>query len=297
MDKLTALKAFTTVVSEGSFVAAAERLGMSRTAVSKHVMDLEAHLGARLLTRTTRRLSLTETGSGYFERARRILGDLEEADAEASELTVNPRGHLRINAPMSFGIAHIAPNLNTYLDRFPDVTVDLSLNDRVVDLVEEGFDLAIRIADLEDSSLIARRIGHTRSVLCASPEYLERHGMPGKPGDLTGHACLTYSNLSAPNSWVFRQAGQEIRVNVPSRLLCNNGDALAAAAVSGLGIIAQPAFIVGPALKAGELVELLPGHDPGGLGIYAVYATNRHLPARVRTFIDHLAACFAGKDL
>ena len=297
MDKLTALKVFTTVVVEDSFAAAAERLGMSRTAVSKHVMDLEAELDARLLTRTTRRLSLTATGSSYFERAQRILADLEEADAEASQLTVNPRGHLRINAPMSFGISHIAPHLKSYLDQFPEVTVDLSLNDRQVDLIEEGFDLAIRIAELADSSLIARRIAYSRVVACASPEYLKERGLPLEPEDLTSHTCLTYSNMKDPDVWRFRRDGKEIKVKVPSKAVCNNGDALMAAAIAGLGVIYQPSFIVGPALRSGELVELLPDYVDAGFNIYAVYPSGRHLPARVRTFIDHLAECFAGEDL
>ena len=297
MDKLTALRVFTTVVAEDSFAGAAERLGMSRTAVSKHVMDLEAALDARLLTRTTRRLSLTATGSSYYERAQRILSDLEEADAEASQLTVNPRGHLRINAPMSFGILHLAPHLRTYLDRYPDVTVDLSLNDRVVDLVEEGFDLAIRIAELQDSSLIARRIAYTRAALCAAPDYVERHVALEDPADLAAHACLTYSNMRDPNVWAFHRDGREHVVKVKSRMVCNNGDALLAAAISGVGIIYQPTFIVGSALKTGSLRELLPDYDAGGFGIHAVYPTNRHLPARVRTFIDHLVECFAGRDL
>ena len=297
MDKLTALKVFTSVVSESSFAGAAERLGMSRTAVSKHVMDLEAQLDARLLTRTTRRVSLTATGSSYYERAQRILADLEEADAEASQLTLNPKGHLRINAPMSFGISHIAPHLSRYLDRYPEVTVDLSLNDRQVDLVEEGFDLAIRIAELEESSLIARRIAYSRVVVCASPQYLEAHGVPEEPEDLTRHACLTYSNMRDPNVWRFAWNGKETKIVVPSKAVCNNGDALMAAAISGLGIIYQPSFIVGPALRRGELVELLPDYVDGGFNIYAVYPSRRHLPARVRTFIDHLAECFADVEL
>lgn len=297
MDKLTALKVFTAVVAEDSFARAAERLGMSRTAVSKHMMDLEAELDARLLTRTTRRLSLTATGSSYFERAQRILSDLEEADAEASQLTVDPKGHLRLNAPMSFGVSHLAPHLKNYLDRYPEVTIDLSLNDRQVDLVEEGFDLAIRIAKLADSSLIARRIAYSRVVACASPKYLEEHGSPLEPEALTSHTCLTYSNMKDPDVWRFRQDGKETKVKVPSKAVCNNGDALMAAAISGLGIIYQPSFIVGPALRSGELVEILRDCVDGGFNIYAVYPSSRHLPARVRTFIDHLAECFAGEDI
>ncbi len=295
MDQLNAMKVFVAVVDEAGFGAAAERLNLSRTKVSKQVMDLEAHLNARLLNRTTRRHSLTGTGRAYYERAKSILNEIEEADAEAANQSMTPSGRLRINAPMAYGISHVAPNLRGYMDRYPEVEVDLTLNDRVVDLVDEGYDMAIRIGELRDSSLIARRIAVSHMVACAAPSYLAEHGTPEHPGDLQDHACLAYTYVSNPSRWKFISGGETVTVNVQPRLVSNNGDAIAAAAISGLGVIIQPSFIVETALQDGRLVEILTGFDAGSFGIHAVYPSGRLVSARVRTFIDYLVAC-AGTD-
>jgi len=293
MDQIAALKVFVAVVEEESFSGAARKLNLSRTAVSKQVMDLEAHLKARLLNRTTRRQSLTGTGGAYFARAKRILSEIEEADAEATNQSLTPSGLLRVNAPLSFGTKHIAPNLKTYLDRYPDVVVDLTLNDRVVDLVDEGYDLAVRIGQLADSSLIARRLAGGAIYLCAAPSYLAEHGTPQHPAELANHSCLVYSYLAQPDRWRFTRNGEEFNVRLKPRLIGNNGDALAAAAMAGLGIVLQPAFIVDEAFQDGRLRQILPDYSAGGFDVHAVYPSTRLVSARVRTFIDHLLVCLS----
>ncbi len=296
MDQLTAMNVFVTVVDDESFTRAAERLGISRTMASKHVIDLEARLEAQLLYRTTRRLSLTSTGEVYYQRARQILSEIEEADLEASSQSLMPRGKLRLNVPVSFGISHVAPKLKTYLDMYPDVDVDLTLNDRVVDLVDEGFDLAIRIGRLADSSLIARRIADCRVVACAAPSYLETHGIPQHPEDLRHHVCLSYAYGDASRDWQFRIDESDTRVRIVPKILSNNGDALMAAAIAGAGVIMQPTFIVQAALNEGRLAEILTSYEPGKLGIHAVYPPGGARSARVRSFIDFLVGCFGKRQ-
>jgi len=293
MDQITAMRVFVAVIDEEGFAAAAARVGMSRAMVSKHVMDLETHLDARLMNRTTRRQSLTGVGRTYYERAKRILSALQEADAEAAQESLCPSGRLRVNAPMSFGVLHVAPHLKSYLDRYPDVQVDLTLNDRVVDLVDEGYDLAIRIGTLADSSLIARRIATSRLIACAAPAYLDARGTPRHPAELEAHSCLAYSNAGTPDRWDFRAGGETLSARLRPRLFCNNGDALLAAAVSGLGIIVQPDFIVAAALAEARLRRIMPDFDAGALGVFAIHPSSRLVSARVRTFIDHLAASLA----
>lgn len=292
MNLFQAIEAFVKVAELGSYTRAAETMEQSRTMVSKHVMDLEDHLGVRLLNRTTRRLSLTEAGTNYLERARTLLTLLEEAQQEAGSLGARPRGRLRVNVPVAFGTRHVAPALGTYMDAYPEVDVELTLNDRVVDLVEEGYDMAIRIGRLADSSLVARRLAPCRVVVCAAPSYLERHGTPRHPEDLVGHNCLCYSYDPGRDEWSFEGPEGAVSVRVHGRMSSNNGEALTAAAVAGVGIIVKPTFIVGPALRAGQLVELMPGYRIPDLGMHAVYPGNRYVPAKVRTFIDHLAGMF-----
>ena len=291
------MKVFASVVEQESFTLAADKLGLSRTMTSKHVMDLENHLDARLLNRTTRRLSLTSTGKVYYERAKQILSEIEEADLEAERQSLTPSGCLRINAPMSFGISHIAPNLKAYLDRYTKVEIDLTLNDRVVDLVNEGFDLAIRIGQLQDSSLIARRIAGSRMAVCAAPAYLADRGVPKHPSELERHDCLAYAYGESSDQWRFSNQKEEITVRFTPRIISNNGDALMAAAICGLGVIVQPAFIVHGALKDGRLKEILTPFNAGEVGIHAVYPHSRLLSARVRTFIDYLVACYGDDAL
>jgi DNA-binding transcriptional LysR family regulator len=293
MDRLTTLAVFVKVVDAQSFAGAARDLGLSPAMVSKHVQTLEAQLGARLLNRTTRRLSLTEIGRGYYERARQILADLEEADRAASDLQATPRGVLKVNAPFSFGIRHVASAIAAYLAAYPDVTVDVSLNDRYIDLLAEGVDVALRIGRLADSSLIARRLVPIRMVLAAAPAYIARHGQPSAPKDLTGHVCLLYTYAATADEWRFTGPdGRDEVVRVSGRLLANNGDILRTAAVDGLGIALLPSFIAGEHVRSGELVRLLPGFAAPEGALYAVYPPGRHLSPKLRSFIDFLATRF-----
>ncbi|MEL6297745.1 MAG: LysR family transcriptional regulator [Pseudomonadota bacterium] len=293
MDKLRALQTFVTVVDQGSFARAAEALSTSRTATSKIVMDLEAHLGTSLLTRTTRKLSLTDTGTAYYERAKRIIEQLTEADAEAASETLHPRGRLAVSAPMSFGIRHVAPHLKPFMDQHPDIRIDLSLDDRKVDLIAEGFDLTIRIGQLEDSSLIARKLGASRLLICASPAYLDAHGTPETPDDLADHSCLGYPYWSGDGAWqVIGPDGETTRVPISRALWSNSGDALLVAATSGVGVVLKPDFIVGPALAAGELVRIMPDYRGADADIHILYPAAAFLPSRVRVFIDYLVKCF-----
>lgn len=294
MDRFAALRTFVTVVEKGSFAAAAETLGMSRAMVTKHVADLEAHLGSRLLHRTTRRLSLTEAGGDFLRRGQEILELLEEAELAATAATAQPTGVLRINAPMSFGVLHLADAVSAYHRQFPEVAAEVTLNDRVVDLVEEGFDLAVRIAKLKDSSLMARRLAPCRLVVAASPDYLGRHGRPTDPGDLTDHHCLLYQYASERDVWQFEREGKVRKVQVSGPMRSNNGEALTRAAIDGMGVILQPTFILSPALQTGRLEVLLPEWMLPDLGIFAVWPHSRHLSAKVRSFVDFLVERFEG---
>ncbi|MGK9165252.1 LysR family transcriptional regulator [Inquilinus limosus] len=293
MDRLTTLDLFVRIVDSGSFAAGAEQLGLSRALASRAILDLEARLGTRLLNRTTRRLSLTEAGAAFYRRAQRITADVAEAEEEAAALHARPRGLLRVNAPMSFGVLHVAPALAAYLDRYPEVSVDLTLNDRVVDLLEDGYDLAIRIGRLADSSLIARRLAPCRILLCAAPAYLATHGTPTHPSDLARHRCIGYAYGANRDEWVFTGPEGEVRVRVSARLQINNGDAIQAAIREGYGIARQPDFIAAPELTAGRLVQVLPEWRLPEIGIHAVYPPARTLSAKVRSFVDFLAERFA----
>lgn len=294
MDRLQAMRVFAHVVEVGSFTAAAERLGVSATAASRHVAELEAHLHTRLLNRTTRRVSLTETGRAYYERCVQILVDLDEAEQEAAKASIVPRGTIKLTASINFGMRHLAPALAEFLANRPEVRFDVSLSDRIVDLVEEGFDLAIRIGGPGSENVVARRLGETRMVPCASPAYLERHGVPRTPQDLAQHNCLTYEYLSQRNTWSFRDAaGAEHKVRVAGAMHSNNGDLLAEAGVHGAGIVFEPAFIVAPEVRAGRLVALLEDYEAALLPIWAVYPTRKHLSAKVRVFVDFLVERFA----
>jgi len=292
MDRFQSLSVFVAVADKASFSAAAKELGMSRNMASRHVMALEEHLSARLINRTTRRVSLTSLGAAYCERARAILTELAAADREASLQSLTPRGTLRINAPVAFGARHVAPALKAYMDHFTEVELELTLNDRYVDLVAEGYDLAIRIGRLADSGLIARRLGEIGVILCASPAYLAAHGTPQHPRDLTRHECLGYAYASHRDVWHFTGPEGEIAVKVRPRLWSNNGDALTAAAIAGCGIVPQPDFLVRDGLIDGRLERILDGYALTGLGVYAIYPHARQLSLRVRTFIDHLLASF-----
>lgn len=293
MDRLDAMEAFVRVAEIGSFSGAAHRLGISKSVVSRQISGLETRLGARLFHRTTRSLSLTEVGQAYLERCLRILSDIEEADGSVSALQATPRGRLRVNAPMSFAIHHLAPLIPVFLERFPEVDLDMEMNDRYVNLIEEGFDLAVRIGRLEDSSLIARQLAPSRLVLCASPDYLRRHGRPETPEDLAKHCCLTYSARTAASEWRFQDGqGKRWTVEIKGRLRANNGDLLRQAALAGIGLVRLPTFLCGRDLQAGRLVSLLTQYVPQDMAIHAVYPHNRHLSPKVRAFVDFLAGEF-----
>jgi DNA-binding transcriptional LysR family regulator len=293
MDRLAAIEAFVRVAESGSFSKAAERLNSSKSAVSRQVGALEAELGARLIHRTTRALTLTEAGRSYFEQAARILADLAEANASVGQLQAAPRGRLRVSAPMSFGFLHLAPAVPEFLDRYPDVELDMIMNDRFVDLVDEGFDMAVRVGTLADSSLVARKLAPMRRTVCAAPAYLEKRGVPASPGDLKAHECLCYSNVGMAQEWRFVRAdGRPWPVEVRGRLHANNGDALRAAALRGFGLAVLPSFLVGRDFQSGALVSVLEEFLPQDSAVHAVYPHARHLSPKVRAFVDFLAERF-----
>ena len=293
MNQLAALRVFVAVAEAQSFSNAARALRIAKSAVSRQVSDLKSDLGARLLHRTTRSLSLTEAGRAYFERAARILADLDDANRAVGELQAAPRGRLRISAPMSFGFLHLMPALSDFMARYPEVVVDLAMNDRFVDLVNEGFDVAIRIATLPDSSLIARQLAPARRVICASPNYLSTHGAPRSPNDLKTHACLFNSNLPSAREWRFVSPDDvPVPVTVNGRLSVDNGDALRVAALCGLGLANLPTFIVGVDLQSGALATVLDSFVAQDLSISAVYPPSRHLSPTVRALIDFLVDRF-----
>lgn len=289
MDRFAAMQAFVAVVETTSFVRASERLGASTTTVSRLVADLEAHLQARLLHRTTRRLSLTDAGRAYYQHCTALLADLAEAEAEVSADTRAVSGVLRLSAPVTFGIQHLGPLLPQFHRAHPKLRLELSLNDRVIDLLEEGHDLAIRISGQLASSLVARRLAPVRMVICAAPEYLARHGEPHTPEELAEHQCLLYSYTDQPATWSF---GGNRAVNVNGYLSANNGDVLRMAALAGEGIVRQPTFIVGEDLRSGHLRPLLTDYELPALSAYAVYPSRRHLSAKVRAFVDFLAGAW-----
>lgn len=293
MDRFQALTAFAKVVEMGSFARASERLGISVSAVSRQVADLEMHLDARLLNRTTRRLSLTESGQAFYERCVQLLSDLEEAEVVVSAASVVPRGTLRLSCSGPFGERHLAPAIAAFEARHPQIRFDVELSERAVDLVEEGLDLAIRIGAIGSQHLVGRRIGGTRLVCCAAPAYLARHGEPRTPEELAAHSCFIYEYAANRGIWSFRdEAGAERDVAVTGPVHSNNGSFLAAMAVAGMGIAREPDFIVGPDVRAGRLTPILRRFAPPPLDVYVVYPSRRHLSGKVRAFADFLAARF-----
>jgi len=293
MDRFLEIQTFCAVVDAGSFVKAADVLGVSKAAVSRYVGELEARLGVRLLHRTTRRMSLTEEGTVFDARCRELLSGVEEAEAELSSRSGAARGLLRVNAPVTFGIRHLAPLWATFRDRHPQVRVDVTLSDRVVDLVDEGYDLAIRIATLPSSTLISKRLATTRMVLCASPPYLKSRGVPSHPSDLADHDVIAYSYWSSGDQWPFDGPDGPVSVTIKPWMHSNNGDTCRAVALAHQGVILQPSFLIGDDLAAGRLVELLPEFRSIELGIYAIYPTRKHVALKVRALIDFLAQQFS----
>ncbi|MEZ5537800.1 MAG: LysR substrate-binding domain-containing protein [Thiolinea sp.] len=282
MDRIDMMKAFITVVTEGSFIKAAERLDCSPQLVSKYVAQLESHLGSRLLNRTTRRLSVTEAGTIYFQRARQVLADIDEMEHELGDLQHAARGRLRINAPVSFAIHHLSRPLVKFQQDNPKVSIDLQLNDRAIDIVEEGFDIALRIGRLKSSSLIAKYITPIRLVTCAAPSYLQQHGIPSHPDELKNHRFLHYSYME--DTPEFKQQAIDFSAN--------NGDVLVQAATEGAGIVIQPTFIAGRAIAGQKLQLILQDYEPEPMALYAVYAHRQLLSGKVRSFVDFIAGYF-----
>jgi DNA-binding transcriptional LysR family regulator len=294
MDKFAALTIFATVVEQGGFGRAADKLGLSASAVSRHVSELEAGLSVRLLNRTTRRLSLTESGRAFHERCVQLLADLAEAEEAVSATALIARGTLRLTSAITFGVRHLAPALAAFGALHPEVEFDVELSDRTVDIVEEGLDLAVRIGSIGSQALIARKIATTRMVLVAAPAYLARRGTPSTPADLAAHQCLTYEYLADGNVWRFRdRAGGEHGVRIGGGAHANNGQFLAALAVAGLGLALEPDFIVAPDIRAGRLVAVLPDYAPPVSDIVVAYPSRRHLSAKVRVFVDFLVRRFS----
>jgi len=292
MDRFQTMASFVAVVEEGSFVSAADAVGLSKAAVSRHLNDLEHRLGVRLLHRTTRRLSLTTEGQAFYARCRELLTSLEEAESEITSQSGTPSGLLRVNAPLTFGVRHLAPLWGQFADLYPKVSLDVSLGDRLVDLVDEGYDLAIRISSTANPMLVSRKLASTRLVVCASPEYLAKHGTPTHPSELARHSTVAYTYWSARDDWEFAGPEGPVRVTVNARIHTNNGDTCRLAALEHQGIILQPTFIIGEDLERGTLVELMPEFRSVDIGIHAVYPTRKFLPLKVRRLIDFLVAAF-----
>lgn len=296
MNELEEMRTFVQLVDSGTATRAAEVRNVAVSAISRRLKELERRLGVQLLLRTTRRMSLTDEGRRFYERAVQLLSDLADAEAEVSRRSAALAGPLKIAMPLSFGVTHLSPAIVEFMRRHPAIAVTLDLSDRRVDLVEEGFDLAIRIGELQDSTLVARRIATFRHVVCASPAYLEVHGEPSQPGDLEGVAGLCYSNLSNPSQWSYRDPdGRGGVVRVCPRLLSTNGDTLRDAAVAGLGVLCEPSFIVHDAVGRGELTPVLLDYQWYGMGIHAVYPARRHVSSRVRAFVDFLIERFGDR--
>ncbi|WP_028537217.1 LysR family transcriptional regulator [Paludibacterium yongneupense] len=293
MDRFSEIRAFVTVAELGSFVAASDRLELSRAMVTKLVSALEARLGVRLMHRTTRRLSLTSEGESYLEEASALLSELDDLESRLSAGATRPAGRLRVTVPVSFGVHYLGRLVSRFQERYPEVVVELSLNDRRIDLVEEGYDVGLRVARLTDSSLIARRLAPISAGVCAAPSYLERHGIPLEPEQLSQHNCLLYTLMDQPGVWDFAgRDGNECKVRVDGSLKANNGDMLVDAACQGLGIVRQPHFLVDAALRDGRLLPLLPDWYWQHLDLYAVYPARRHVPGKVRVFVDFLLEFF-----
>lgn len=297
MSLVDDMQTFVCTVEAESFSGAAQRLGVVKSIVSRRISKLETRLGANLFNRTTRRLSLTETGQAYYERARQILADIAEADEVAGRMQAALSGKIRVAAPMSFGISHLSPAIAEFLVLHPGLEIELELNDRRVDLVGEGYDLAIRIGKLPDSSLIARTLTHCRHFVCASPAYLEARGEPTSLNDLTRepHQCLIYNNIALPEQWRFRVDGEWKSVRVRAkRLGVNNGEVLRDAAIAGLGLVVLPAFLAARAIREGQLRSVLQEFELETSFIHAIWPPNRQLSAKVRAFVDHLTVRFEG---
>lgn len=289
MDRFIEMEAFNAVVDSGSFVKAADSLNTSKAAISRYVSDLETRLGVRLLHRTTRKLSLTDEGQIFFLRSKELLSELNNAELEITSRNDVASGLIRINTPVTFGIKHLSPLWGKFLERYPEIKLEITLADRIVDLVEEGYDVAIRIANLASSNLISKKLSATRLILCASPAYLKKHGIPQHPDELAHHATIAYSLFSTKDEWHFDGPEGQISVKTNPRIHSNNGDTCRAVALNGMGIILQPSFLISEDIQSGALIELMPQYKSIELGIYAIYASRKHLAPKIRVLIDFLA--------
>jgi len=288
MQAFSSIPVFVSVVESGSFSAAADKLNITKSAVSKRITHLEEELGIRLINRTTRKLSLTEAGHRYYEYVAQSLNLAQQGIDAVSELQGQPRGKLRVTAPMSFGVLHVAPLIAEFLELYPDVEIDLQLEDQMVDLVQESFDIGIRIGHLPVSNLVAKRLAPCLSVLCASPGYVERYGVPQQPSDLSQHSCLQYSYYRGGTEWSLHSAGNEYRVVPKGPLSVNNSEAIRRAVLEGAGIGNLPTFIVAKDIQAGRLQVLLNDYHLPNHAIYAVFPQRKHMPLKVRAFLDFI---------
>lgn len=290
MDRIDAMRAFVSVADLEGFAPAARKLGLSASAVTRLIASLENHLGARLLQRTTRSVTLTDVGARYLERARRILGDVEEAEASAQAERTQPSGRLVVSAPLMFGRLHVGPMMSAYLKKFPDVSAELRLSDRMINLVDEGVDIAVRIGHLADSSVVARAVGDMRRVVVGSPRYLKAHGTPSKPSDLTGHEIIQFAGASSLSEWRFTENGRDLRIPHASRFTTNSTDAAVLHAEQGGGLVGVLAYQAADSIKAGRLKIVLANYEPPPMPIHLVYPTSRLLSAKVRAFVDLVVA-------
>ena len=294
MDKFESMRAFTQVIEEGSFAAAARKMQLSRSAVNKLVINLENELGVQLLYRTTRQVTPTDTGRAFYQRCINILSSLEEAELAVSQEHSEPKGKLKINAPMSFGISCLGAKIAEFMTRYTEIKIQLTLEDRFVDPISEGYDLVIRIGSpLKSPSLVAHHITILPRVICAAPSYLEAKGIPSEPNELKNHSCLHYGYLTTGGQWELINKEQEERVSIDGVFCSNNGEVLRDAAVKGLGIVLLPTFIVERELERGELKVILPDYHPSELTLCVIYPVNRHLSTKIQLFTQFLQECFA----
>lgn len=295
MDTIDGMRTLVAVADSRSFTAAGRRLGMSTALVSKYVAQLEARLGAALLVRSTRSVTLTEVGRTYLPRCRQLLEDLDALEAAVSERDAAPRGNLVVSAPVTFGEMHLPSVIGRFLDAYPGMSLDLRLTDRFVNVVEEGVDVAVRIAALEDSSLIARRLAPSRILFCASAAYVARHGAPAHPDDLAQHVCIVDTNFRGQDEWPFVVDGKRVIVKVDARLRVNSAAMVRERVLAGAGIALMPSYAIGLDIRRGDAEALLTAYEPPPIGIYAVYPRNRHLAVKTRVFIDWLVAQLGGR--
>ena len=294
MDKLTSMRVFSSVARLGNFAAAARELSISRAMATKHVMHLEDHLKVQLINRTTRSMHLTEAGQAYLERCTQILEEIEETEMSVTQLNSEPRGTLRLSSPPGFGKIYLAPLITEYTEQYPGVKFDLVLTDQSVDIIEWGLDLAFHLGRLQDSNMIIKRVLTTKMIVCGSPKYLEKHGIPETPGQLENHNCLSNPNLPPYQIWKFFDPDKdgEIVIRPEGSLQCNSPDALRTAAINGLGLIMMPAYTIQADLQQGKLVSVLTNHSSEVIDMYAIYPHRRHLSAKVRTFLDFVEQHF-----